>query len=125
MSEKQFSLEIVTPSKMAFSGQVTSAVLPGVEGELGILAGHAALLAILNPGITRYVANGKTQQLVTGAGFVEVCDNKAVVVVDLAESAAEISVAANSSDEVALTDPIRRRQVELLDKARKKLTTKV
>ena len=56
-------LQIVTPEKKIFSDTVGNVYLPGADGELGILDGHAALVTALKPGELRYEKNGKTEIL--------------------------------------------------------------
>lgn len=93
MSEKQFRLEIVTPATLKYEGDVQMVRLPGVEGEMGILANHAPLLAMLNPGILVYRLKGEDHSLATGEGFVKVAENRVVVMVDSAERPDEIDPA--------------------------------
>ena len=57
-------LEIVTPEKEAFSEEVDSTVIPGIDGELGILPSHAPLVTILHPGDLAYTKDGETHHLV-------------------------------------------------------------
>ncbi len=85
MSEKNFHLEIVTPREQKFEGEATWVRLPGVLGEMGILAGHAPLLAMLEPGIAVYRVLDRDHPLATGEGFVTVAENRVVVLVESAE----------------------------------------
>tara|TARA_B110000438_G_scaffold303485_1_gene365187 strand:- start:2321 stop:2725 length:405 start_codon:yes stop_codon:yes gene_type:complete len=79
-----FQLDIVTPEKTIFSDTVDDIYLPGSEGEMGILAMHAALVAPLQPGELRYLKDGKIEELAVGEGFVEVNNDKVAVLIDLA-----------------------------------------
>ncbi|MCX8239221.1 MAG: ATP synthase F1 subunit epsilon [Akkermansiaceae bacterium] len=79
-----FQLDIVTPEKTIFSDTVDDVYLPGSEGEMGILAMHAALVAPLKPGELHYLKDGKTEKLAVGEGFVEVNNDKVAVLIDLA-----------------------------------------
>ncbi|MGY8658608.1 MAG: ATP synthase F1 subunit epsilon [Verrucomicrobiales bacterium] len=79
-----FQLDIVTPEKTIFSDTVDDVYLPGSEGEMGILAMHAALVAPLQPGELRYLKDGKIEELAVGEGFVEVNNDKVAVLIDLA-----------------------------------------
>lgn len=102
MSEKQFRLEIVTPATLKYEGDVQMVRLPGVEGEMGILANHAPLLAMLNPGILVYRLKGEDHSLATGEGFVKVAENRVVVMVDSAERPDEIDPAKAESQRQAV-----------------------
>jgi F-type H+-transporting ATPase subunit epsilon len=77
-------LDIVTPEKTHFSGRVSFVYLPGSEGELGILPHHAALVTALKPGELRYGVEGEIEMLAVGGGFVEVADDRVVVMTDMA-----------------------------------------
>ena len=77
-------LEIVTPEKKIFSDTVGNVYLPGADGELGILDGHAALVTALKPGELRYEKNGQTVLMAIGTGFAEVTEHKVNVLTDMA-----------------------------------------
>lgn len=96
MSEKKYKLEIVTPEKKVFSGEVTFSVFPGSEGELGILADHAPLLARLDSGEIRITRDGIISHLAIAGGFLEVRNNDVSVLAETAETPAEIDKAAAS-----------------------------
>ena len=92
-------LEIVTPEAKTFSDNVDSVVIPGVEGELGVLPMHAPLMTLLEPGELRVMKNGEETRLAVGEGFVEVTQEKIAVLTDMAvkesdidESAAEAAI---------------------------------
>ena len=92
-------LEIVTPEAKTFSDNVDSVVIPGVEGEIGVLPMHAPLMTLLEPGELRVMKNGEETRLAVGEGFVEVTQEKIAVLTDMAvkesdidESAAEAAI---------------------------------
>ena len=86
-------LEIVTAERVLFQGDVDAVVAPGIDGELGILPNHAALMTALQPGELRYRnAEGEQQFAVTG-GFMEVRGDHVSVLADAAERADEIDAA--------------------------------
>jgi F-type H+-transporting ATPase subunit epsilon len=85
-----FQLEIATPERLLLDEQVTEAEIPGKNGYMGILAGHAPLLSALAPGLLTYVASGSKQVLVVDGGFVEVFENHVRVLADHAERADEV-----------------------------------
>ena len=57
-------LDIVTPEKKAFSDEIESVVVPGIQGELGILKAHSPLVTTLAPGELRYLKNGEELSLI-------------------------------------------------------------
>ena len=99
-------LDIVTPEKKFFSGEVENVYLPGTEGELGILPGHVPLVTGLAAGELRYSTGGTVEELAIGAGFVEVTQEKVTVLTDLAVTDAEI-------DEARVEEAMRRAEEEL------------
>lgn len=86
-------LEIVTAERVLFQGEVDSVVAPGVEGELGILPKHAALMTVLQPGELRYRTGGAEEHFVVTGGFIDVHGDKVSVLADAAERADEIDLA--------------------------------
>ena len=88
-----FALEIVTPERVVYSGQVTSLQAPGTEGSFGVMAGHMPLLASLDIGVLRFAdeGGGGVQMAVSG-GFAEVGRERVTVLAETAESAEEIDV---------------------------------
>lgn len=86
-----FPLDIVTPERTVLSETVSSVQIPAVSGSLGILAGHAPLLAELGVGecIVK-LPTGADETLVVSGGFVEVSREKVTVLADTAEFANEI-----------------------------------
>ncbi|HEU4949369.1 MAG TPA: F0F1 ATP synthase subunit epsilon [Candidatus Deferrimicrobiaceae bacterium] len=85
-------LELVTPERLVLSEEVDEAVLPGFEGEFGVLPGHTQFLAILNIGILRYRKGSETRKIALGGGYAEVTPERVVVMADTAEHADEIDV---------------------------------
>jgi F-type H+-transporting ATPase subunit epsilon len=91
---KTFLLEIVSPERKVFSGNVEFGVFPGSEGEFGVLPNHAAMLSALKPGRIKVVSNNKPDYFTTSGGFLEVRSNKVTVVVESCEPAAENAASA-------------------------------
>jgi len=86
-------LDIVTPEKKIFSGEVDNVYFSGVEGEMGVLEAHVALVTGLVPGELRYAQGGKVHELAVGEGFVEVTGEKVTVLTDLAATDGQIDEA--------------------------------
>jgi F-type H+-transporting ATPase subunit epsilon len=85
-------LEIVTPERLAYSDTVDSVVLPGAEGEMGILPHHAPLLATLCVGELRIRKGAEEEFFAIAGGFVQVRPDKVVVMAETADMAAEIDL---------------------------------
>jgi len=85
-------LEIATPERQLVREQVTAVQLPGKDGYLGILPGHAALLGQLGAGALSYMAAGRERYLAVDGGFVEVLDDHVRVLADSAEKAEDIDL---------------------------------
>jgi F-type H+-transporting ATPase subunit epsilon len=85
-----FQLQVATPERLFVDEQVSEAELPGRDGYMGILPGHAPLLSALAPGILTYGSGGNRQAIVIDGGFVEVFDNHVRVLADSAERADQV-----------------------------------
>jgi F-type H+-transporting ATPase subunit epsilon len=85
-------LELVTPERLVLSEEVDEVVLPGYEGEFGVLPGHTQYLAILNIGMLWYRKGSAVTRIALGGGFAEVNHDRVVVMADTAERAEEIDV---------------------------------
>jgi len=92
MAENTIKLEVVTPDRKVVSEEVEMVVAPAAEGYLGILANHAPLITSLQIGMLKYTAGGQEQKLAISGGFLEVKDNRAVVLAEAAERPEEIDV---------------------------------
>ncbi len=115
--------ELVSPSKLLFSGDVDSVVLPGTEGEMTILPQHAPLLTSLRPGVVTVTdAKGSSRIFVRG-GFAEVNPQGLTVLAERAIPTAELDAAAlaaqikDAEEDVAdaTDDEVKRRAQENLD----------
>ena len=93
MAERFFSLEIVTPTAQAFSGDASLVELPGSEGQMGILGGHAPLLALLDPGVIHVRDRRRDLYFAIGRGFVQVVENRVTVITLFAQGPDEIDLA--------------------------------
>ena len=87
-------LEIVTPEAKAYSEDVDMVVVPGTEGELGILPQHVPLLTSIKPGELRVLKDGRETFLAVGEGFVEITQERVVVLTDMALEDTQIDEAA-------------------------------
>ena len=92
MLNRSFHLEIRTPEKLIYEGDVTSVRAPGVEGNFEILAGHIPFLTALEIGELRVRESDTPQLLATSGGVFEVLRTGVTVLVEAAEWASEIDV---------------------------------
>ena len=99
-------LEIVSPERLAYTDEVDMVVVPGIDGELGILPHHTRLISALGVGELRIKKGGTEQSMLISGGFVEVRPDKVVVLADLAEHSEEI-------DEARATEARRQAEAEL------------
>ena len=91
MSEKTFHLEIVTPRRIVFKGEVSSFTAPGAAGGFQVLHNHAPLLVSLKIGEVKVTeAAGSEFHYAVSGGFVEVRDNKVILLAETAERTDEI-----------------------------------
>ena len=116
-----FHFDLVSPEKLLFSGEVDQVDVPGTEGEFGVLAGHAPLVAMLRPGILRILGPDEQRILVVG-GFAEVSPQGLTVLADKAMPIEDVDASViageiqDSEEDVADTTNEARR-----DKLRTKL----
>lgn len=81
----ELMLEIVTPDKMAFNGNIEEVTIPGAEGEFGVLRGHAALLSAVDIGELSFTKDNKKTYYAVNTGYAEVTGSKVTVLVETAE----------------------------------------
>ena len=91
--QKTFSVSLVTPDGAAYEGEAVMLIVPGADGEIGVLARHAPLIASLKAGSTRvHLGEGedRVREFATGPGFFKVEQDRAIALVDDAVLASEI-----------------------------------
>jgi F-type H+-transporting ATPase subunit epsilon len=79
------TVDIVTPEKVVFSGRAQQLLIPGWNGQMGVLPGHVPYLALLHAGVTALIGAGDAR-FVTGRGYAEVGPDRVVVLVDSCEA---------------------------------------
>lgn len=111
-SRSSFNISIVTPAGAVFEGEAEVIVVPGAAGDIGVLARHAPLEAMLEAGTTRIgLPGGERLELATGPGFFEVRSDQVLVLVD---DAAEVrAIDAGQASEQLET---ARAELEALDR---------
>ncbi|CCE09314.1 ATP synthase subunit epsilon, membrane-bound, F1 sector [Bradyrhizobium sp. STM 3843] len=104
-----FHFDLVSPEKIAFSGQVDQVDVPGLEGDFGVLAGHAPFVAALRPGILTVTTGNTREKIIVAGGLAEVSEKGLTVLADIATSLAEL-------DRTALADEIAKMEAKLAEK---------
>jgi F-type H+-transporting ATPase subunit epsilon len=85
-----FNFDLVSPEKLAFSGEVDQVDVPGVEGDFGVLAGHAPVVAAVRPGILTITTGGTREKVIVLGGLAEMSENGLTVLADVATSIADV-----------------------------------
>ena len=104
-----FHFDLVSPEKLAFSGDVDQVDIPGVEGDFGVLAGHAPVVASIRPGILTVTSGGTRQKIIVLGGLAEASDKGLTVLADVATSLEEL-------DRARFADKISEMEAKLSEK---------
>jgi F-type H+-transporting ATPase subunit epsilon len=104
-----FHFDLVSPEKLAFTGEVDQVDVPGVEGDFGVLAGHAPVVATIRPGILTVTAGGTHKKIIVLGGLAEVSDKGLTVLADVATSIEEL-------DRAKFADTIAEMEAKLAEK---------
>ena len=102
-------LVVVTPEGKTFDSDVEQVVMPGVEGQLGILPGHVPLLTAIQPGELDLKAGSRGDELAVGGGFAEVTGDRVTILTDMAVKPEDI-------DEHSVEKSLQSAQQALLEK---------
>tara|TARA_B110000037_G_C17015090_1_gene462924 strand:+ start:391 stop:795 length:405 start_codon:yes stop_codon:yes gene_type:complete len=102
------TVEIVTPTSVAYSGEANQVLAPGFLGEFGILPEHTLYLSAIKAGVVEVHSDGETTRFVVGRGFAEAGPDRLTLLTELCETAEDIDKAAAAT---------------LLDESEKTLTT--
>jgi F-type H+-transporting ATPase subunit epsilon len=85
-------LDIVTPERKVLSVEVDEVIAPGDDGLFGVRPGHTPLIAAMKPGALTYITAGRRETFAVGGGFVEVANDRVIVLAETAERSDEIDV---------------------------------
>jgi F-type H+-transporting ATPase subunit epsilon len=117
MADNRIQLDIVTPDKLAFSGEVDEVNLPGVLGEFGVLPSHTPFLSEIKVGALHFRREGRVEWFALNRGIAEVTPRKVTVLVTTAEGQGDIDVARAEASKQRAEQRLRERQ-EGIDGAR-------
>jgi F-type H+-transporting ATPase subunit epsilon len=90
--------EFVSPENVLFSGDVDQVDLPGIEGDLGVLPGHAPMVTTLRPGVVTIIREGRREAVVVVGGFAEMGPAGLTVLADRAEARQDFDLQSLASD---------------------------
>jgi F-type H+-transporting ATPase subunit epsilon len=116
-----FHFNLVSPEKLAFSGEVDQVDVPGVEGDFGVLAGHAPVVASVRPGILTVTSGGDKQKIIVLGGLAEVSDKGLTVLADVATSLQELDRAKFAEEIAGMESKLAEKQGTELDHAIERL----
>ena len=85
-----FQFDLVSPERLLFSGEVDQVDIPGTEGDFGVLAGHAPVIASIRPGIMTVFSGGNRERIVVLGGIAEVSAKGLTVLADVATSVEDL-----------------------------------
>jgi F-type H+-transporting ATPase subunit epsilon len=115
-----FHFDLVSPERIVFSGDVDQVDVPGSEGDFGVLAGHAPVVAMLRPGIMTVLRGGQATRIMVVGGFAEVNPEGLTVLADMAVPVEEVDSAMiaeqikDAEEDIAdTTDEARRDKLRL------------
>jgi F-type H+-transporting ATPase subunit epsilon len=116
-----FHFDLVSPEKIAFTGDVDQVDVPGIEGDFGVLAGHAPVVAAIRPGILTVTAGGNQQKIVVLGGIAEVSEKGLTVLADVATSMADLDAIQFAQTVAAMEAALASKQGSELDRAIERL----
>jgi F-type H+-transporting ATPase subunit epsilon len=116
-----FHFDLVSPEKMAFSGEVDQVDVPGAEGDFGVLAGHAPVVAAIRPGILTVISGGSKQKVIVLGGLAEVSEKGLTVLADVATSIDELDKAQFAETISDMEAKLSEKEGSELDKAIERL----
>jgi F-type H+-transporting ATPase subunit epsilon len=116
-----FHFDLVSPEKLAFSGEVDQVDVPGVEGDFGVLAGHAPVVAAIRPGILTVTTGGAHQKIIVLGGLAEVSDNRLTVLADVATSVQDLDRAEFADTIAEMEEKLAEKEGSELDHAIERL----
>jgi F-type H+-transporting ATPase subunit epsilon len=111
-------LLVVTPERQVLEAEADAVELPGVEGYLGILPGHAPLITLLGTGVLTYRRGGSTAAYAVSSGLAEVSRDRVSVLADSAEGTSEIDAASAERERAKAEQEMKTAGVDTLDAIR-------
>ena len=116
-----FHFDLVSPEKLAFSGEVDQVDVPGIEGDFGVLAGHAPVVAVMRPGILTVTIGNNHQKIIVLGGLAEVSEKGLTVLADVATSMQELDRAQFADTIASMESKLTEKEGSELDHAIERL----
>ena len=116
-----FRFDLVSPEKLAFSGEVDQVDIPGTEGDFGVLAGHAPVIAGVRPGIITVMAGGRQEKIMVLGGIAEVNEKGLTVLTEVATSLEELDRAQLAETISEMESKLAEQEGSELDRALERL----
>ncbi|MGJ4952631.1 F0F1 ATP synthase subunit epsilon [Bradyrhizobium sp. HKCCYLS20291] len=116
-----FHFDLVSPEKIAFSGEVDQVDVPGQEGDFGVMAGHAPFVATLRPGVLTVTTGGSQQKIIVLGGLAEISDKGLTILADVATSLKDLDHAAFAAEIAGMEAKLNEKQGNELDRAIERL----
>jgi F-type H+-transporting ATPase subunit epsilon len=116
-----FHFDLVSPEKLAFSGEVDQVDIPGVEGDFGVLAGHAPVVAAIRPGILTVTKGSSHEKIIVLGGLAEVSEKGLTVLADVATSLDELDRARFAATISEMEENLKEKEGSELDQGIERL----
>lgn len=116
MSEKLFKIQIICPERVFYEGEADMVELRTTEGDIGVLAGHIPLTAVVAPGVLRIMKDGETKEAALHDGFIEILQDRVTILAEVCEWPEEIDV--NRAKEAQIRAERRLKSNENIDVTR-------
>jgi len=112
-----FHFDLVSPEKLAYSGEVDQVDIPGMEGDFGVLAGHAPVIAGVRPGIITVIVGDKREKFIVLGGVAEVSEKGLTLLTEVATSMDELDRAKFSETVSEMEENLKEKEGDELDQA--------
>jgi F-type H+-transporting ATPase subunit epsilon len=112
-----FHFDLVSPEKLTFSGEVDQVDIPGTEGDFGVLAGHAPIVAAVRPGILTIITGGTKQKIIVLGGLAEMSEGGLTVLANVATEIEELDKAKFAATITEMQEKLSEKEGDELDSA--------
>jgi len=116
-----FHFDLVSPEKMAFSGEVDQVDIPGIEGDFGVLSGHAPVIAGVRPGVVTVTSGNTHEKFIVLGGIAEVSEKGLTLLTEVATSIDELDRAKFAETVSEMEENLKEKHGDELDQALERL----